>query len=83
LIPTSTDVPYINTAHVEVPSRFNALGVKGAGEAGAIGAPAAVANAIADALSPLGVSIEEFPLIPDRIWQLINENRSSREEPSL
>jgi carbon-monoxide dehydrogenase large subunit len=83
LIPTSTDVPYINTAHVEVPSRFNALGVKGAGEAGAIGAPAAVANAIADALSPLGVPIEEFPLIPDRIWQLINENGSSRGESSL
>jgi carbon-monoxide dehydrogenase large subunit len=83
LMPTSFDVPNIETEHVEIPSRFNALGVKGAGEAGAIGAPAAVANAIADALSPLGVSIEEFPLIPDRIWQLINKNRSSKEEPSL
>ncbi|HSE89945.1 MAG TPA: xanthine dehydrogenase family protein molybdopterin-binding subunit [Candidatus Binatia bacterium] len=77
LIPTSTDVPYVNTAHVEVPSRFNALGVKGAGEAGAIGAPAAVANAIADALSPLGVSIDEFPLIPNRIWQLINASSAN------
>jgi aerobic carbon-monoxide dehydrogenase large subunit len=74
LIPTSFDVPHIDTEHVEIPSRFNALGLKGAGEAGAIGAPAAIANAIADALSPLGVSIDEFPLIPNRIWQLINAN---------
>ncbi len=73
LIPTSFDVPSIDTEHIEIPSRFNALGVKGAGEAGAIGAPAAIANAIADALSPLGVSIGEFPLIPSRIWQLINK----------
>jgi len=79
LIPTSFDVPNINTQHVEIPSRFNSLGVKGAGEAGAIGAPAAIGNAIADALSPFGVSIHEFPLLPSRIWQLINENGLSRE----
>jgi carbon-monoxide dehydrogenase large subunit len=83
LIPTSFDVPSIDTEHIEIPSRFNALGVKGAGEAGAIGAPAAITNAIADALSPLGVSIEEFPLIPSRIWQLIHENCSCREEQSV
>jgi len=73
LIPTASDVPFIRTEHIEIPSRFNPLGVKGAGEAGAIGAPAAIANAIADALSPVGVSIREFPLSPNRIWQLIKE----------
>jgi CO/xanthine dehydrogenase Mo-binding subunit len=79
LIPTSCDVPHLKTEHVEIPSRFNPLGVKGAGEAGAIGAPAAIANAIADALSPLGVSIQEFPLIPNRLWQLISEKSLSKE----
>jgi CO/xanthine dehydrogenase Mo-binding subunit len=79
LIPTSYDVPYIKTEHVEIPSRFNPLGVKGAGEAGAIGAPAAIANAIADALSPFGVPIQEFPLIPSRIWELINKKSFSDE----
>lgn len=73
LVPTACDVPKIKTQHVEVPSQFNPLGVKGAGEAGTIGAPAAVANAIANALSPFGVSVQEFPLIPNRIWELINE----------
>jgi aerobic carbon-monoxide dehydrogenase large subunit len=79
LIPTSYDVPYIKTEHVEIPSRFNPLGVKGVGEAGAIGAPAAIANAIADALSPFGVPIQEFPLIPSRIWELINKKSFSDE----
>jgi CO/xanthine dehydrogenase Mo-binding subunit len=82
LMPTSFDVPHIDTEHIEIPSRFNPLGVKGAGEAGAIGAPAAVANAIADALSPLDVSINEFPLIPNRIWQLISAN-GANVAPSL
>ena len=73
LIPTACDVPNIKTEHLEVASRFNPLGIKGAGEAGAIGAPAAIANAVADALSPFGVSVQEFPLIPNRIWELIHE----------
>lgn len=71
LLPTASEVPNIITEHVEVPSLVNPLGVKGAGEAGALGAPAAVANAIEHALAPRGVKIREFPLIPNRIWELI------------
>jgi aerobic carbon-monoxide dehydrogenase large subunit len=62
---------------MEIPSRLNPIGVRGAGELGTIGAPAAIANAIEDALSRFGVEVREFPLTQERIWQLISNATSS------
>jgi carbon-monoxide dehydrogenase large subunit len=66
LLPTSTEVPFVETVHVETPST-NPGGFRGMGEGGAIGAPAAVANAVNDALSPLGVALTSFPFRPSDI----------------
>ncbi|MFQ5691103.1 MAG: molybdopterin cofactor-binding domain-containing protein, partial [Gemmatimonadota bacterium] len=71
LLPTATDVPPIETAHVETPSPLNPLGVKGVGEAGAIPVGAVFAQAVEDALSDLGVKILEIPLSPNRLFELI------------
>jgi carbon-monoxide dehydrogenase large subunit len=54
-----------------VPCRTNPLGVKGAGEAGAIGAPPALVNAVVDALAELGIAHLDMPLTPERVWQAI------------
>ena len=56
-----------------VPTKTNPLGVKGAGEAGCVGAMPAVANAIVDALSHLGVRHIEMPATPERVWRTIRE----------
>jgi CO/xanthine dehydrogenase Mo-binding subunit len=72
-LPLATDVPWMEVVHIETPSPFNPAGVKGAGEAGTIAAPAAIANAIADALRPLGVEINELPLTPYRLRRLIEQ----------
>jgi carbon-monoxide dehydrogenase large subunit len=71
LVPTATDLPPIETVHLEYPSPRNPLGVKGLGEGGAISPPAAVTNAIEDALRPLGVRITETPVTPARLLALI------------
>jgi len=54
-----------------VPCRTNPLGVKGAGEAGAIGAPPALVNAVVDALSEFGIAHLDMPLTPERVWEAI------------
>jgi carbon-monoxide dehydrogenase large subunit len=59
--------------HIESPSTRNPLGVKGIGEGGAIGPPAAIANAIEDALRPLGVVVRRGPFSPRRVRELINK----------
>jgi carbon-monoxide dehydrogenase large subunit len=66
LLPTATEVPRIEYGHVESMSAGPG-GYKGVGEGGAIGAPAAVINAVADALSPFGVELTGFPLTPSAI----------------
>jgi carbon-monoxide dehydrogenase large subunit len=71
LLPTSTEVPEIEYGHIETPAPTNAGGHKGLGEGGAIGAPPALINAIADALAPLGVVIRSQPLGPAAIVDLI------------
>lgn len=71
LIPTAAELPPIEVAHLEHPSPTTLGGFKGVGEGGTIGAPAAVANAIADALVPLGVDVTELPATPDRLFRLI------------
>jgi carbon-monoxide dehydrogenase large subunit len=67
-LPRASDVPPLEVLHVVTPSPLNPLGVKGAGEGGTLPAPAAIANAVADALRPLGVEITEMPLTRERLW---------------
>ena len=74
LLPTATDVPTIEYGHIETPSPGPG-GFKGVGEGGAIGAPPAVVNAVADALSPFGVTITRLPLTPSRIIELLEGHR--------
>jgi 2-furoyl-CoA dehydrogenase large subunit len=73
LKPTATDVPDIDVGALEHPSPFTALGSKGVGEGGAIPGPAAVANAVDDALAPLGVVVRSLPLTPNIVWQWIDD----------
>jgi carbon-monoxide dehydrogenase large subunit len=73
LMPSAGDVPSCVIEHVETPNPLNPLGVKGAGEGGAIPAPAAIVAAIEDALSPFGVRFAEMPLRPDRIVAALQE----------
>jgi carbon-monoxide dehydrogenase large subunit len=75
LVPSATDLPPIDTVHLEYPSPRNPLGMKGLGEGGAISPPAAIANAIDDALAPLGVRITETPASPARVLQAIETAR--------
>lgn len=70
LLPTACEVPTIEVGHIESPAA-NPLGVKGMGEGGAIASPAAVINAVADALSPLGVTISGSPLGPRQILDMV------------
>ena len=65
--PTACDIPPIELHHIQSPAASSITGAKGLGEGGAIGAPAAILNAVNDALSPFGVSIDEIPATPQRI----------------
>ncbi len=71
LVPAASDVPAVTTDHTVTPSPTNALGVKGVGEAGTIGAAPAVINAIVDALSGLGVRDVPMPASPLTVWNTI------------
>jgi len=70
-MPRASDIPNIEFNVNVVPCTTNPLGVKGAGEAGAVGAPPAVINAVVDALAPLGIATIEMPATPLRVWQAI------------
>jgi len=76
LIPTASDFPrirgYVMESH---PSPINPLGAKGAGEGGIISVGGVIANAVADALSSLGVEPRDLPLSPSRVWQLVQDAR--------
>jgi carbon-monoxide dehydrogenase large subunit len=70
-VPTAMEIPRVAVQHLDRPSPTTLGGFKGAGEGGTIGAPAAVANAIADALAPLGVEISQLPATPERLFRLL------------
>ena len=76
LLPTSLDVPPVEVGHQETLSPLNPLGIKGAGEAGAIPTGPLFAQAVEDALQIDGLEILEIPLHPNRLWELANEARS-------
>ncbi|MFO1061583.1 MAG: xanthine dehydrogenase family protein molybdopterin-binding subunit [Dongiaceae bacterium] len=71
LIPTAMEVPRIECRHLEFPSKLNPLGVKGVGEAGSIPAAPAIVAAIEDALAPFGVRIDQTPILPTRLFELL------------
>ncbi|MFD1344111.1 xanthine dehydrogenase family protein molybdopterin-binding subunit [Litorisediminicola beolgyonensis] len=71
LVPMAAEMPDMVIGHVETPTKESALGAKGAGEAGTAGAPAAVMNAINDALRPLGAQVTEMPFTPERILRAL------------
>jgi carbon-monoxide dehydrogenase large subunit len=71
LLPGTTEVPDIRILHMHTPSPYTEFGVKGIGEGGAIGPPAALVNAINDALRPLGVEVTETPVTPRRLREAI------------
>src|SRR5687768_14711550 len=71
LVPMSGEMPDIVCAHIETPTRQSQLGAKGVGEAGPAGAPAAVMNAINDALLPLNARVTAMPFTPERILKAL------------
>ncbi len=77
LVPTFAEVPAIDLIHLEYPSTRNPLGVKGVGEGGAVSPPAAIANAVEDALRPFNVCVRETPLSPERVRNLIKQGQAS------
>ncbi|HSM57638.1 MAG TPA: xanthine dehydrogenase family protein molybdopterin-binding subunit [Candidatus Sulfomarinibacteraceae bacterium] len=82
LLPTSLDVPRVEVGHEVTPSPLNPLGVKGAGEAGAIPVGPLFAQAIEDALQVPGLELREIPLSPDRLWRLVAAARSASAQPA-
>jgi carbon-monoxide dehydrogenase large subunit len=75
-LPTAQSVPPIVGELLETPSPWNPLGAKGVGEGGSIGTPAAVANAVADALGPLGIQHVDLPFTASRVWTAIQRAES-------
>jgi carbon-monoxide dehydrogenase large subunit len=67
MLPGATEVPAVRIVHMETPSPYTAFGQKGIGEGGAIAPPAAIVNAVNDALAELGVELTETPVTPRRV----------------
>jgi carbon-monoxide dehydrogenase large subunit len=76
-LPRADDIPPLDISFNGVATTANPLGVKGAGQAGAIAAPQAVVCAVLDALAPLGVTQLDMPLTPQRVWRAIQEQAHS------
>ncbi len=74
-MPRAKDIPEYILDSTVTPSPSNALGIKGVGEAGTIGATPAIANAVIDALSPLGIRHLDLPLTPETIWRAIRDHK--------
>ena len=76
VVPSACEIPMMEVHHVETPSPVTLGGFRGMGEGGTIGAPAAIANAVADALAPLKIEIAELPVTPERLFRLIGKARA-------
>ena len=76
VLPSATEIPAMDVLHVEAESPTTLGGFRGMGEGGTIGAPAAIANAVSDALAPLGVEVNELPVTPERIYRLLEQIRN-------
>ena len=73
VVPTAAEIPQLDVIHIESEAASTVGGYRGMGEGGTIGAPAAIANAISNALSPLGIGITELPATPERLFRLVQE----------
>jgi aerobic carbon-monoxide dehydrogenase large subunit len=73
LVPSAAELPNFEVERTESPSPTNPMGVKGVGETGTIASPAAVMNAVVDALSPYGITDIDMPAKPERVWRAITE----------
>jgi len=78
LVPTAGEAPVIDIAHVTSPSPLTTLGSKGLGESSSMTVPAVIANAVSDALAPLGIRISELPITPSKLWETIANARNAR-----
>ncbi len=76
-LPRADDLPDIEVELIEVPCATNPLGVKGAGEAGAVGSPPALINAVIDALADAGVTQIDMPVTPERVWRALSPNKAA------
>jgi aerobic carbon-monoxide dehydrogenase large subunit len=76
LVPSAAEIPSMQVVHLERVSPTTMGGFRGMGEGGTIGAPAALANALADALSPLGIDVNELPMTPERLFRLVEAARA-------
>ncbi|TMJ96967.1 MAG: xanthine dehydrogenase family protein [Alphaproteobacteria bacterium] len=81
LVPGASEVPDIRVLHMETPSPHTEFGMKGIGEGGAVGPPAAIVCAVNDALCPLGAEVHDLPLTPEQILSAIAAASSSRGAP--
>jgi len=77
LVPTAVETPKWETDKTCTPSPHHPLGAKGVGESATVGAPAAIVNAVVDALSHLGVKHMEIPLTPEKVWRAINQKKAA------
>ena len=75
-VPKADFFPRMELDRTETPTDVNPLGIKGAGETGTIASTAAVANAVMDALAPLGIKHVDMPLTPERVWRAMQAARS-------
>jgi carbon-monoxide dehydrogenase large subunit len=73
LVPTAIETPAWETAKTITPCPHHPLGAKGVGESATVGAPPAIANAVVDALSHLGVTHIDIPITPPKVWQILKE----------
>jgi carbon-monoxide dehydrogenase large subunit len=78
--PSAPEVPATRVVHVMSALPATIGGFRGMGEGGTIGSPAAIANAVSDALVPLGIEIQELPVTPERLFQLIEKRKSNTKE---
>jgi carbon-monoxide dehydrogenase large subunit len=76
-VPKAAMVGRFETYHTVTPTPVNQLGAKGIGEAGTIGATAAIFGAVMDALAPLGITHVDMPLKPDKLWKVIQQHRKA------
>jgi aerobic carbon-monoxide dehydrogenase large subunit len=76
-LPRAHDIPEYELGSTVTKSPSNPLGIKGVGEAGTIGATPALANAVMDALFPLGISHLDLPLTPEKVWRAIHQGAAT------
>jgi carbon-monoxide dehydrogenase large subunit len=81
LLPGAMEVPDIRVLHMETPSPYTEFGIKGLGEGGAVGPPAAIISAVNDALRPLGVELHDLPLTPASVLAAVNRAKTRAPVP--